>query len=280
MPEGAGDSELHHHIVETLIGEYARGTSGVSVPVEKARVFAAAWGLYAQIHRYARAALLLMNADMAQEAHALVRIVLEFTVVLHWLVETGEDGVRTLERKQAEHTKKFLNRAQGAKMQLPSAAVSEFEELAVLLGDAEAAMTFEETCRRMGILDLYAVYCMESAFVHPSLLVINTYLDPGGGPALSVRPHAKIHDGNVPLLALCLLWANRDLDDLTTEHPARDGLERLAASIGVPPRLPQYGLPPASVKRRSRRRKRKRTRGSRSQTESDCPTVAAEVTET
>jgi hypothetical protein len=259
MPVGAGDPKLYRHIVDTLVGDYERDTSTVPVPAERARMYAAAWGLFAQIHRYARAALLLTDNDMSQEAHALVRIVLEYTVVLHWLVETGDQGVDTLERKQAEQTRKFLQRAKASNMRVPEDAVREFHALAVFVSDAEAATTFEDTCRRMAVMDLYAVYGMESAFVHPSMLVINTYggaID--GRPALSVKPYVDIHRGNVPLLAHCLLWANRDLDDLTTEQAKRAGLEKLAATVSVPPRLPEYRVSAAPAKRRGRRHRGKR----------------------
>jgi len=259
MPVGPGDPQLYRHIVDTLVAEYGGNTSTVSVPSEKGRVYVAAWGLYAQIHRYARAALRLTDGDMAQEAHALVRIVLEYTVVLHWLVETGDLGVDTLVRRQAEQTRKFLQRASEASMRVPEDVVRECHDRAVFVSDAEAASTFQDICRRMAVLDLYAVYGMESAFVHPSLLVINTYgCEVDGGPALSVKPYVDIHRGNIPLLAHCLLWANWDLDDLTDDQRKRAGLEKLAAAVGVPPRLPDYTVRPTGAKRRGRRPRGKR----------------------
>lgn len=257
---GALDPQLHRHVVDALVGEFERRTEQCAVLPERAATFSVAWGLYAQAHRYARAALHLTDEGMAQEVHALVRIVLDFAVTLHWLAEAGDDGVVALQRKHAGQMKEFLRRASGTRLRVPAEAAEAFGQIAVQVSDAEAASTFEGLCRRMGRTDLYAIYGIESAFVHPSMLVSNTYNDAGArdGNSLRVRPNADVHRGSIPLIAHCLIWANRALDDLIVDHPARAGLERLAASIGAAPRLPD--LMPALAQRKKRRGRRHRGR--------------------
>jgi hypothetical protein len=58
-----------------------------------ARKLAATWGLYCQVHRFARGAMLLADDGMGQEGVVLVRVMLEHTIVLHWIIARGDDGI-------------------------------------------------------------------------------------------------------------------------------------------------------------------------------------------
>jgi hypothetical protein len=50
------------------------------------------WGLYCQVHRLARASILLADNGMGQEGIVLSRVMLEHTIVLHWVIARGDNG--------------------------------------------------------------------------------------------------------------------------------------------------------------------------------------------
>ena len=65
-----------------------------------ARRLAVTWGIYCQVHRFARAAVLLGDNGMGQEGVVLVRTMLEHTVVLHW---SGTARYRGVPRHPSKH---------------------------------------------------------------------------------------------------------------------------------------------------------------------------------
>jgi Family of unknown function (DUF5677) len=241
--------------VEVLVAgqpQFERGEVPTRLERVSARVFACAWGLYAQAHRHAKAALVLTDAGMAQETHVMVRVALEHTVMLHWIVERGEAGVTALLASQSESVNKSLRTMRQAELVVPPEVEKEIERLNPDFNDSEVVGQFRQVCEQLGVLDLYVVYGGESAFVHPSAPTVNAYCDDRG--QLVTSPPRDIHRGNFALLAPFLVWAGRDLDQLIPGQPRTDGLERLAASIGAHPALPPYRAPqPAQTGRRRKR---------------------------
>ena len=238
MTTGATDLLLHRQIVDVLVAEFERG----KVPAQRddvpGRVFACAWGLYAQVHRHARAALVLTNADMAQEAHVMVRVALEHTVLLHWVVERGDAGVAAMLASQSKSVNRSVRTMRQAELVVPPEVEQEIERLTPDFNESEVVGQFRQICEQLGVLDLYVVYGVESVFVHPSVATVNAYCDDRG--SLVTSPARDIHRGNFALLAPCLIWAGRDLDRLVPRQPRTEGLERLAASIGAHSALPPY----------------------------------------
>jgi hypothetical protein len=235
---GATDPQLHRQIVEVLVAEFER--SQVPTPLDdvSGRLFACAWGLYAQIHRHARAALVLTDADMAQETHVMVRVALEHTVLLHWVVERGNMGVAAMLASQSRSVNKSVRTMRQAELVVPPEVEQEIERLSPDFNEAEVVGQFRQVCEQLGVLDLYVVYGVESVFVHPSVATVNAYCDDKG--KLVTAPARDIHRGNFALLAPCLIWAGRDLDRLVPGQPRTAGLENLAASIGAHGALPPY----------------------------------------
>ena len=238
MTRGATDPDLHHQITEVLVGDFERS----DVPKPRAnipgRVFACVWGLYAQIYRHARAALVLTDAGMAQESHVLVRVALEHTILLHWVVERGDAGVDAMLNTQSQSVNKSIKTMRTAELVVPREVEEEIQRIAPDVPEGEIVGQFRRVCEQLGILDLYVVYGVESTFVHPSIPTINAYCDERG--MLRTTPQLDIHRGNFALLAPCLIWAGRDLDSLIEGQPAAEGLERLATTIGCQPALPPY----------------------------------------
>jgi hypothetical protein len=240
---GATDPQLHRQIVEVLVAEFERSEVPARRDDVSGKVFACAWGLYAQTHRHAKAALVLTDADMAQEAHVMVRVALEHTVLLHWVVERGDAGVAALLASQSKSVNKSVRTMRQAELVVPLEVEREIGRLTPDLTESEVVGQFRQVCEQLGVLDLYVVYGVESVFVHPSVATINAYCDDGG--ELVTTPAREIHRGNFALLAPCLIWASRDLDRLVPRQPRTEGLGRLAASIGAHSALPPYRGTPA-----------------------------------
>jgi hypothetical protein len=253
MAAGATDPHLHRQIVEVLVAEF--GGSTVPAPLDDVpgRVFGCAWALYAQIHRHARAALVLTDAGLAQEAHVLVRVALEHTILLHWVVERGEAGVAAMLASQSESVNRSVKTMREAKLTVPPEVEQEIQRLTPDFNESEVVGQFRQVCEQLDVLDLYVVYGVESAFVHPSIPTINAYCDDGG--TLTTSPQRDIHRGNFALLAPCLIWAGRDLDRLVPGQPRAEGLEKLAVSIGAHETLPPYQVIQAPQPKRRRRRR-------------------------
>jgi Family of unknown function (DUF5677) len=252
MATGATDPHLYRQIVEVLVVEFERGKVPTPLDHVSARVFACAWGLYAQVHRHAKAALVLTDAGMAQEAHVMVRVALEHTVMLHWIVERGEAGVTAMLASQSESVNRSLRTMRKAELVVPPEVEKEIERLSPDFSDSEVVGQFRQVCEQLDVLDLYVLYGGESAFVHPSAPTVNAYCDDSG--QLVTAPQRDIHRGNFALLAPFLIWAGRDLEQLIPGQPRTDGLEKLAASIGAHAALPPYrAAQPAPTGRRRRR---------------------------
>jgi hypothetical protein len=126
------------------------------------------------------AALVLADADMAQEAHVMVRVALEHTILLHWVVERAEAGVAAMLASQSENVNKSVRTMRGAKLIVPPEVEREIEQLSPGFDESEVVGHFRKVCEQLDILDLYVVYGIESAFVHPSVSTVNAYCDDKG----------------------------------------------------------------------------------------------------
>jgi hypothetical protein len=205
---------LHRQIVDVLTVEYESGAPPEFVGSTPSDVIACAWGLYAQVHRHARAAIVLTGAGMDHEAHLHVRAALEHTVLLHWVVERGQPGVDAILTSQAAQVDRSVKTAREAALELAPEIERAME--ATRTDEKKAAQAFRKICEELGILDLYFVYGVESQFVHPSVLTINSYATASG---LTLAPQGDIHRGNFALLAPCLIWSGRALDRLVPGQP-------------------------------------------------------------
>jgi len=175
---------------------------------------------------------------MAQEAHVMVRVALEHTVLLHWVVERGDAGVAAMLASQSKSVNRSVRTMRQAELVVPREVEREIERLTPDFDEGQVVGQFRQVCEQLGVLDLYVVYGVESVFVHPSVATVNAYCDDNG--KLVTSPARDIHRGNFALLAPCLIWAGRDLDRLVPGQPRAEGLEKLAASIGAHGALPPY----------------------------------------
>ncbi len=230
------------------IDEIVRGLAQLPVPLTLAnpnhvRCLQVAYGWCAEIHRLARAVVLLLDQELGHEARPLVRVLLEHTVTLHWLVEAGDGAAEAVLAKHERSMQKLRKDAEGGPL-LPSSllALAKSGEIPILRED-QALRDFRSICKDLSLLNtLYAVFRLESAYVHPSWAGAAAFMA-GDSDHPALRPTPSIPtDGLVQLVAACLVWASHDLDSLLAGHPWRQRLEQIAAELGVLPHLPALPL--------------------------------------
>jgi hypothetical protein len=69
------------------------------------------WGLYCQAHRLGRSATMLADHGMDQEGRVLVRVMPEHTIMLHWIVERGDDRIDAMHANQSKQMTRTFDRA-------------------------------------------------------------------------------------------------------------------------------------------------------------------------
>lgn len=250
--------KLYRDILDVLLAEYDSSTPPGRTSGYPEHLLACVWGLYCQIHRHARAAVLLSDNGMGHEAGIIARIMMEHTVVMHWIVEQGDDGVDALLANQSKRMKKWVDRTtKESSLAVPPEIASELMDGFDGIDEEKALKQFDRICREVGVEDLYSAYGFLSNFVHPTTTTSNIYCDPSHN--LRLAPPPELGENNISLITHCLIWAERDFDRLTPGHPKADGLEKLASSVKAVPVLPPYRtLPPPPSQ--PRRRKRGRTK--------------------
>jgi uncharacterized protein DUF5677 len=250
------DAALYRQIVDVLLAEHEKSTPPQPSDEQMAEQLSVAWGLYCEVHRLARAAMLLADNGMGNEGVVLNRVMLEHTIVLHWVIARGHDGIEAIRASQSKQMRKWLDRTKGTRLEVPPEIAGEITATFTGIDEANAAGFFSDICRQVGCEDLYAVYGIWSQSVHPSLATSNAYVDQASG-ILRLTP-AHDHPANVTLVAHCLIWAQRALDRVVPDPVRAQGLRNLASLIQAVPVLPDYrppAPPPASgSSRRSRRR--------------------------
>jgi Family of unknown function (DUF5677) len=252
------DPALYRHIVDVLLAEHEKSEPPRPRDEPTARMLAVTWGIYCQVHRFARAAVLLGDNGMGQEGVVLVRTMLEHTVVLHWIIERGDDGVDAMLANQSKQMKSWLQNARNTSLTVPQAIADEITGSFAGIDETKAVKMFKDICGQVDSGDLYAVYGIQSQTVHPTVATSNTYIDPSGGLILTPR-HS--HRANVTLIAHCLIWTQRALDRLLPGTSRAEELERLARAIEARPVLPQYRpTSPSSQGNRTRRGRKRKTR--------------------
>jgi len=124
-------------------------------PVRKDWKLAVTWGLYCQVYRLARSAMMLADHGMDQEGLVLVRVMLEHTIMLHWIVERGDDGIDAMQANQSKQVKRTFDRARGTAMEVPEAIAGEITASFDGVDVTKAVGNFSDICGEVGCGDLY-----------------------------------------------------------------------------------------------------------------------------
>jgi hypothetical protein len=68
---------------------------------------------------------MLADQGMDQEGLVLVRVMLEHTIMLHWIVERADDGIDAMHANQSKQMTRTFDRARGTAMEVPEAIAGE-----------------------------------------------------------------------------------------------------------------------------------------------------------
>lgn len=256
------DPALYRQIVDVLLAEHEASTPPRPLDETMVRKLGIIWGIHCQVHRFARAAMLLADNGMGQESVVLAWAMLEHTIVLHWITERGDDGIDAMLANQSKQMKKWLEKTRATSLEVPQAIAGEITASFDGIDETKAASIFSDICKQVGCEDLYAVYGIWSQTVHPSVTTSNANTDPSSG-ALQLTPHSS-HSANVTLVAHCLIWAQRAFERLLPDPSRAQGLKNLASAIQALPVLPGCRTvtplqADSSGGRRNRRRRANRT---------------------
>jgi hypothetical protein len=113
------DPVLYRQIVDVVLAEHEASTPPRPHDEAVARKLAITWGLYCQVHRFARAALMLADNGMGQESIVLSRAMLEHTIVLHWIIARGDDGIDAMLANQSRQMKRWLEKTRNTALEVP-----------------------------------------------------------------------------------------------------------------------------------------------------------------
>lgn len=225
--------------IEELISLYET-LPATEVDVENARLMQVAHGWTAQIFRFAKSILVLADSGFGHEADVIARSMLEYTVILHWVLEVGDDAVDAL---MSEHQRslKAASKKADPDLGLPMEAIQEILSVEVREVDEQDTLRwFEGVCRELGVeSNLYVVYRVMCAVAHPTISAAAAYLvDLGDSVPSGFKPEPSGGLEAVPLAASLLVWAASSLDSLLEGRPMEESIEGIAARIETVPHLP------------------------------------------
>jgi hypothetical protein len=247
------DENIYRQIVDILLRE--REDQGVpDFTGYPTKVATCVWGLYSYIYRLGRATTILIDDGMAFEAIPMIRIMLEHTIVLHWIVERGNEGVDAMIANQAKQMKRWMDNTKDSELALSPTLEAWITESFTGIDETKAIQSFKAVCEQIDAQSLYALYGNLSQFVHPTTTTSNIFV-PDTGP--SSMPTGD-HSANISLVAHCLIWTERAFDRLTPGHPKSAELESLAKSINARPILsPYHPVTPPSRQNKSGKGRRR-----------------------
>jgi Family of unknown function (DUF5677) len=147
------------------IDEMVRALAQMPTPLtlanpNRVRCLQLAYGWGAEIHRLARAVIVLLDAGLGHEARPIVRVLLEHTVTLHWLVEAGDGAAEAFLARHERSMQKLRKDAEGGPLMPPPDLVAPKAIGEVpILPEGQALRDFRSICRDLSLLNtLYAVF--------------------------------------------------------------------------------------------------------------------------
>jgi hypothetical protein len=234
-----------------LLGWKMHTNKGVEVAREDIGVLSLVYPWVAQAHRYGAAAIRLDKQGYGHECHVLVRSALEHALMGHWVRVTGDDGVDAWYAEDHRKLKAMLTEAQGRPHDVDVSTwdldlLAELVEVRKPAGanETKVLQKIDQVCTRLGLgATIYPAYRIHSWYAHPTTHTAGLYIEQldDGSWALRDVPSAP-PEAALAMMAHCVYWARRVLDDMTTGRPYEEWLDEIAAAIQVRVRLPD--LPP------------------------------------
>lgn len=224
-------------VITILAGAFdALATPGsVQIDHGKSRLFSAVFGWWAGITRSSQAVVVLHEAGLAHESKPIVRTILQHTLVMQWLVDTGDDAVDAVAEYRDDNVRLLLGTVADAKWPLPDGFTMQAPPKPIKPNPCVTKLkNFEELCIAYGAYQLYVPYRVLSAYAHPTAAGAMAYTDEHG--TLASRAVSNTH-GPLIQTAMCLIQAGHTISPLIQGDPLRNSIthaeERLGAQIGL-----------------------------------------------
>ena len=199
-------------------------------------------GLVAHTHYMAGPALDLLDAGRVLAALPLVRSCYESAITAQWAAQS-RDGYTAFMNEDIRQRRNHVRA-------MSEAASTVFREAASTIHGADfedfpttaSARTFDKVCDDLdpGGHDAYVTYRMQSHLTHPSVIVVDQYLDAldvEPGLALRLSPKEPSPAPWTALVVSSLIWAGRAAEYLDKHHTRRKQLLNAARALGVAPHL-------------------------------------------
>jgi hypothetical protein len=237
-----------HALRQLLLGWRIAERKAVSVDGKDIDTVKLIYPWVTQTHRFGKAFLSLETVGLEHEAHPIVRAALEYTLMAHWVALTGDSAVVARYAEDQRQLRAMVKDVAGSRRDVaPSTWNLEILRGWVAAGGQAGVdedkfnASVGNVCDSLGVKNsLYAAYRLHCWFTHPTTHSAGIYLEDLGGEkfALRVEPSIRSTSGLVAMMAHCVFWSRRVLDDLAPGHPVREWLDEIGASIQVLQRLP------------------------------------------
>jgi hypothetical protein len=194
-----------------------------------------------QVYRHAEAGRLLIDQGYGHEANVFARTALEHTIVLHWIVVKGSDGLEEFFARKAKINQQWMKSAKAFWKFKPD-VIDRFAEEADLADDAKLLNTIKGICLALKVPEVYDMYGFSSNYVHPSLMAISSFIasdDNTGQPVGVTTPIRDSGDMALALLTASVLWTEAAVDRMRTTGKRFDrDLVPLGQELGFNASLP------------------------------------------
>lgn len=222
-------------VITTLVVafEALAATGAVQVRSGAARVFTSSFGWWAGMTRSSQAVLTLRRCGLEHEAAPIVRSIVQHSLVLQWMVETGDAAIEAVTEYGDNNTRLLLDTLAQARWPVPDGfdpKVPPKPEVANPL--VSKVKNFEELCIHYNARELYVTFRLLSAYAHPTATGAMAYVDHASGTPAS-RSTAPTR-GHILQTAICLTQAGHVINSLLQDPdgPLRESLDRVDQLLG------------------------------------------------
>lgn len=250
---GTSEEELREHYAE-LVFEW--DTKGQPQPLHQpaarkgqrltgsdiARMTAVA-ALARHVHDTAKAILLLIDADQANAATALVRQAFEDALTAAWLVQSRDQhGVLAFLHEHARSRSNLKTSAMKAINDTlrDNADTITGTDMAPYKGSLDNARQFAQICEDLtpGGYDAYVLYRILCSYSHATVQVVDLYFAPAqlgeSVPQYREDPDSTLPTSTLLYLTVCsMVWSARAYSYLTHDKEHRNSLRRRARDLGT-----------------------------------------------
>ncbi|PWK89515.1 hypothetical protein C8D88_102789 [Lentzea atacamensis] len=208
------------------------GSGQVELSEEHGEVFIWVFGWWAWISRSSKLVVLAHRADLGHESIPSMRSIMEHSLVMQWVVDTGADAIATLSALDDERRRKLFDEVVAAGWSVSP----EFNRPEPVTDPRRRKIeNFGELCVSYNARSLYVPYRMLSAHVHPTAKGAAAYMSEN---RLADHPVQAVVGSDLAVTAVCVIQAALTINSLLSSDLLSAAItaaqERLGAAIDRP----------------------------------------------